>query len=264
MPNKFLILLFLPIAMFADFRPKETNNLVILLSFPRTGTCWASSSIQILTQRCCYYVSDVLAKSYSGNGLNFLNTKIDQNKPPFIRTHFPFAITSLRKPGNKLIVLSRSHRETVLRMGKLNSQGRFDRAIFDTFYENSPTCKNLSAVYKFFDAWPEDDRLLIEYEDLVLNPVKAMKSILTFINEPETNLDHYEKNLDHYRQKMVKTYSSLTPPKKWGGSLSKGDDPLFHSKQASKNDLQIIDEFIRKKVGEDLWQKYFAKYAIDI
>ena len=268
MLKRIFIFFFLPLAIFADVRPAQEKNLVILLSFPRTGTNWACNSIQLLTGRRCYYVAKSLQRLYTGDGLNRLSAKLNRSKPPLIRSHIPQAICPLKKHGNKLILLSRNHRETVLRMGKMNSEGIFDNDLFEKIINDDPSVSikisKYYPIYKFFDEWPKQSRLLVEFEDLVKNPVETMRSILAFIDEPETHLNDYRKNLEIYRSKSVESYDNQPVPKKWGGALSKGVDALFHSKQASKENLHKIDQFIRNKVGEDLWHKYFAKYAVDI
>lgn len=107
-------------------------------------------------------------------------------------------------------------------------------------------------------------KIIIYYEDLIKNTKKESKRILDFISEIETPLGRVKykerdfkdffNNYEIYRKKSLERYGVVT-----NGSITKGEDLVYHSKKIQNDDKEKIKIFIRDQYP-DLFDKYLLRY----
>lgn len=108
-----------------------------------------------------------------------------------------------------------------------------------------------------YDAWDPQNRLLIYYEDLLKSPRQTLKTVLNFFSELEENLDHFMENHEKYRHKTLHSYHQQYLDT--GGSMSKGDDPHFHSKHLPEKLQKSADQLLQTKFPV-LYARYLQCY----
>ena len=116
-----------------------------------------------------------------------------------------------------------------------------------------------AARLAFFDRWPEENRHLVYYEDLLLNPKETLTKALEFLGESDERMEEFLANFDSFKKLCLATYDQETKRLPLGPSISKGKDIHYHSKKVSKVLLFKADELFQKKYP-DLWEKYLARY----
>ncbi len=241
---------------------EKKDDVIIFLSNQCTGTNWAICCMQVLTKRKCYYLHEAVKGPITHDGFNFLELKLDQSLSPIYRTHYN-PPPSLRKEGNKLLVITRNYREVFLRRLTANKDRTIDQRYRDAIDNGAlePYINRFLRLYQTYERWPENSRYMFAYEDLIENPRETLEGILDFLGEKKSLLNHLMDLLGIYKHQMITIYSKLQDV--WGGSMSNGDDILYHTKHADKSVLKDIDDQFCACVSDEMWNKYFAKYATD-
>ena len=241
---------------------EKKDDVIIFLSNQCTGTNWAIGCFQVLTKRKCYYLHEVAKGPITHDGFNFLELELDSPKDPIYRTHYSIP-PSLRKEGNKLLVITRNYREVFLRRLTATEGQKVDVRYEDTIRDGNlgPYIQRFLRVYQTYERWPENSRYMFAYEDLIENPRETLEGILDFLGEPKNRMNHLLDLLGIYKERMLKIYD--TRQAGWGGSMSRGDDILYHTNHADKSILNDIDDQFRACVSDELWNKHFAKYALE-
>lgn len=107
-----------------------------------------------------------------------------------------------------------------------------------------------------FDSWPEERRHMIIYEDLITDPELTFTALTQFLGEDLSSVSAFMENYDQHKHICLEAYNPVQ------GAVSKGSDPLFHSKRVPKKILKEIDLLIAERWGK-IWEKYLSHYAED-
>ena len=207
-----LFLFFLTATLFA----KET----VILTEPRSGTHWLQASIQYLTKRPVHpFNPGRLRRNIRLHtfGLNILKIKIDRSKSPFYRAHTVKEIERFAKNATKygeenlLIFLTRNYHHCI------------PRHIYSFYPEKNPNdvvkkelwfADDYIERFRLYEKWPEKNRLLIYYEELMKNPESTMEKVLTFMGEPDTHFQSYKETLPHLTKKSTTFYKNVVLKRK--------------------------------------------------
>jgi hypothetical protein len=108
------------------------------------------------------------------------------------------------------------------------------------------------------------NKIIIYYEDLITNTKKESEKILDFISSIETPLGKIEYKIDDFedffnnyelnKNKSLKRYGMVT-----NGSITKGEDLVYHSTKIQNVDKEEIKNFIHDQYP-DLFNKYLLRY----
>ena len=77
--------------------------------------------------------------------------------------------------------------------------------------------------------WPEDNRVLIYYEDLIRNPKETLEKILLFLREDLDCLDLFIKNYDKHSKNTIQFYINTIGP-----SVTKDNTINYHANKLKK------------------------------
>lgn len=227
----------------------------ILLSYPRCGNTWTRCIIELLSNQPTF-PNEIIFR-------NKIKLHFDENIPYLIHKEH-----SLSDPFNerrtaviedaevyhkcKLLFILRDYKELLIRQKS---------SINDFLYNKNlePHKFNyLNNLYEF-DKWPADKKLLIYYEDLILNPFDTFRKILNFlsINVDEKCWDDFEENYEYYQKMSFDNYSETQNQ----GILPrvKNKDIHYHKKKLTKRKKEEMDNLIISKHSE-LYDKYLQKY----
>ncbi len=121
-----------------------------------------------------------------------------------------------------------------------------------------PTLKDPENMYlhilQIYDEWPEDRRLLIYYEDLILFPEKTLHQLAEFFQVDHASVSIFLKNLPLHRENAICIYEQDA-----GESTTRGENIYFHSKFFTKEDLILMDK-ICEESNPELFKKYLSRY----
>ncbi len=249
--KKLIVFVFVLTICFAD------ESTVIFVSPPRTGTNWFKYSVEGITNRYVSFWHRFHSKEpFIVPDETFYGAHhIDKSKDPILHTHYPYQhLHAYLNKGHKLILIIRNHKEYLLRRAKEKTKDRDEiiKKVTAPYFIFQYT-----QYFKFYEAWDEDKRLLIHYEDLMNDFETVMKKVLAFIGESDARLNRYVANIDYHKTKVLNIYNRIY--KKDGGAISGGKDVLFHSKDIPVETLEHIDHVIQKKYSH-YWETYLKRY----
>ncbi|MBS0619970.1 MAG: sulfotransferase domain-containing protein [Verrucomicrobia bacterium] len=235
---------------------------VLLLAAPRSGMHWIA-----------YSLCTVLDKNFI---MNRGPTEVDLFEGHF-RSNTSGVIYGAHNPKDlwiekdgekhdKLILIVRNYREALLRhfksnprwvLAELKEQAKFrylDESSALTFILYRDHYFNNLRVYDF---WDPSKRLLIYYEDFLVNPRPILEQVLHFLGSTDRfdALNTYFRNLEEHSTYCLGLYDSM------GGSHSKGKDPLFHTKQIGFEMAMQIDQEA-EALFPHLYNNYLKRYKL--
>jgi len=204
----------------------------LLLSYPRSGSNWVRYCLEFLTKRPTVGPDNTITPLNQPFGSRLeLGVNLDQNYLLY-RTH---NLIKVKKP---MILLIRNYKECVLRGFCMSKNLNTSKAL-GVAKSHSPIFeRNL----RTFNNWSED-KIVVYYEDLILNPEDTLKGILSFVGYGEEHLSDFLKNLEQHRAASLNEYSISQ-----GGCGTSGDKSTFnfYSNQFDKSFLCEIDKIFEK------------------
>ncbi len=234
----------------------KISNKEVLLTHKRSGTNMTIGLIQSIVRKPVLRFVDG-QPSFEGaiEGINRLNLKLDKSERHLYRSHsVNDYIRKLSPSHNKLILVLRNFKECILRNKWITINDLYNSMI-------SNSNRNAMSMYvnnlTFFHEWPvEETKLLILYEDLIADPVKETKKILSFLGYPDRVLRSVtRKRVDLILKQVYESYVDQHGINKTSG----GKKEIFHSRFASKGELKKLDKLVKKR-HPILWEKYLSRY----
>jgi hypothetical protein len=221
------------------------------LSYARSGTNLTSCYLQYLTGKPIKFLFD--ENSFLAE--NRLNVPIDYSKPILYRTHFPRDLKKIDKKNNKLLYILRNCKECIFRHNykQLASPEEYR----DMFKEDDVIIREYMEGLEIYDQWEPSLRLLVHYEDLLTDPMTVVTQILNFFEEPilrDLSSDLLEQISAQALASYDKQHRAIS-----GGSHSKGQDLLYHTKNLPHTILREIDSTLAENYP-GLWKKYLQRY----
>ncbi len=237
-------------------RLSPLKDATVVLTHMRSGTNWTICSLMYLTQRRFADLSHYPCPEIS-SGWNRLRVRLDPSKPYIYRTHSPERAGCVDRDANKLIMSLRNYKELFFR-------GRtFENATVGRFRKEMSTfIKSYLSYLKEFEKWPELNRYLFTYEELIHDPQKLFSSMLLFMDEPMTRMEEYMGNIQELKDIVLRAYTFKHKGK--GGSVTQGNYAVYHSSKVRSELVEELDYYMRQEAGEKLWQKYLSQYCTNL
>jgi len=217
------------------------------LTHPRSGTKWF--------KYCLIYGANRFF--LSGNNLwHNYGEEIDYSKPLITWSHNPKSFLRFQPKRDKLILLIRNYRECIIRRFGAKKINRIIREINEGGYNghNSPNC--YFEILSFFDQWPEENRLLIYYEDFMKKPKEILANALAFIGDDPAILEEFFENFDEHKAKSLAWRNSRSAHLR---PVSNGKDLTYHTRRISKKNAKLFDNAVKERYP-DLWKRYLTRY----
>lgn len=226
-----------------------------VLSFPRSGNTWLRYCLEFLTQRpsLAYYGLSCQPRQRTlGWSADF---PVDHRRAPIIKAHRAQEMVLhhndvMREPNpdtDTLILILRNPKECFARHQHQSWHSLLLNAAIGLGYEPRSYFDNIN----YFETWPSHMRLLVYYEDLIIDPRTTLTRILTFLKEPTTHLDQFMNAYEEHVQKCLVVY---------GRNTSKRNDIFFHSKKTSHAYHMQIDNWITAAYPH-VWTQYLQRYT---
>lgn len=249
-----------------DFNHLEnTKNAVFLLSTPKSGTNVISGSLSVITRKPISWlywkrtILDPTSKWREHPSYNRLNLDLVTDIPLLYRTHYEFdELLQIDSERNKLIFVTRNPKELLYR--------RF-------LLENEPTAqptaefieeflKEYLNAWYVFHAWHPKNRVLVYYEDFIVNDEAILVNLLNFIDEPPLYLDDFLTHKQDYMHRLLDSYKKQHTHNSGGSSSINGPKPIHYSKNADSSVLQFIDHYL-KTTAPHIWELYLKRFQCE-
>ncbi len=216
----------------------EREPYALFLTYPRSGRTWMTYCLKTIidkgTNENAWIVHPSVHPPY-----------LDPEKKHFFHRHYENRISSFVNPkSDYLLVIVRNPIESLVR-----HCGSARNAI-KQFRSQSHYFRNL----QYFDKWKPKRRYLVYYENFIRNPKQELEKILRFLDAfEEESLDAFIEEFAQHKQACLEQYE------KNGGSRSRGEDLLFHSKNCSQKELSKLVSLMKKHYPT-VWKNYLSVY----
>lgn len=183
---------------------------------------------------------------------NRLDLDLNFEKNPILRSHAPLE-HKLSPP--KLIFILRNYKDVLIRENINKYKYDPNKLLFD-IKADSVSMRNYINRIIYFNNWDPTNRLLVYYEDLLVEPVKELKRVLEFLEEdiPESL---NENDLLNISRKVKESYHKQFINE--GGAHTKNNELIVHSKNIPLLTQQKMDAFIKLNYQE-IWN-YLERYS---
>ena len=213
-----------------------------LISYPRSGNHWVRFIIEWFSGK-------------PTNGLSLDDPPIHKSIPnknilSHVKTN-DFIIHKSHftpKKANKLILILRNPKECIYRHKKKLDKENIDNYMsLINFYNNHKKMK-----------------LLLYYEDLILNPKDVITDITKFLEiYSEKKMNNFMENYDFLFKESIKVYDNSGKTKKVFGSKlrtseTKGEKIIHHSNKINEKELSQYNKYIENKYKHI--KKYISRY----
>lgn len=190
---------------------------------------------------------------------NPLHLKYNQEAPPIlIRSHLTAFINSFNKHENKLIFILRNPIESLL----ASKEMRHNKNL------NSISRREIEDYFKYiqcFDMWPQENRLLIYYEDLIRDPIEVFARTLEFLGKSDERLELLTYDLERLKEESKRTYANhfkKLPP-------CSNDQPDYHiyrldNPEAVKQQVSHYLYQLSPKIYDTYLKRYFLPASQDL
>jgi len=232
----------------------EVKPRTYLLSHPRSGNTWMRYALEFLTKRPTTFSLDEVDFSIpemdNPIGVVFPDLGVDPSKPSIIKMHNLGSLAN-HHPEDKLILVVRNYKESLMR--------RFSN--ITTVFHQITLNEHLSYFTNLrdYDRWDPKRRMLIYYEDFLLYPRETLSKLLEFLKEDSSRLDLFFQDFEFHRQRALAYYDQFQAPIDFP-SLSRGEDPTYHTKKLTTRQRMRFDMIVQKKYSY-LFEMYLSRYA---
>ena len=235
--KKLVVCFFVSVGLLAQHpnfkEPATVQHTDIFLSFMRSGTNWLFTCIQALTHKPLFYIEHNGKNTYSLRaGINHLKAPVDHSKKPLYHSHI-FRLVNQFPKNNRLLMIVRNYKEVFIRRVRDNAEN------YARLIQKKRQFAAYCAYLKVFDSWDPASRHLVYYEDLIAKPRETLKGVLDFLGESDHRLNEFMQNYESNRLATVQSYHKVQSAR--GGSMSRGEDVFFHSKQVPTELLRKTD-----------------------
>ncbi|MDX8430969.1 MAG: sulfotransferase domain-containing protein [Candidatus Algichlamydia australiensis] len=247
MMKKILFGLIAVATLFSSPNEAPVSPKIGLLSYPRSGSKWFMYVLLFGAERN-WKINHQLWKHFQ--------TEIDYSKIILDHSHHKKVFARHFQPErDKLIVLVRNYRECIIRRHGAAKIAQIISSIKNQNFEKLNTNWYFDQL-AFFDEWPEENRLLVYYEDMILRPREVFEEVVAFIGDDPVILEDFFAS---YKEHVAKSLAWRSAKEKTMRPVSKGKDLSYHSKRISEKEIYAFDEAVKKSYP-DLWEKYLTRY----
>lgn len=208
------------------------NNKNVLLSYPRSGNHWVRFIIEWFSGRPTKGLTPADPPIHKNLPNKDILAHVNGNNFIIYKEH------GIPKGNlNKLILILRNPKECIYRHTKDLKVGQIDSYMkLINFYNNYGGKK-----------------LLIHYEDLILEPKNIITTITKFLEiYKEEKINNFMENYDLFFKESVNIYDNTNKNKIISGnkkrvSETKGEKILYHSKKIEETKIKDFNNYINKK-----------------
>ncbi len=260
MRKLYLLLLLLPSALLAHNEQashlirSHTGPKIWLLSYPRSGNTWIRYCLEYTTGRASWH--HIYLKPINCPIGWMLNFPIDTQKNPLWKVHSKEEMSVFGKRYNPhkdyLILIIRNPKEAITRHENRIPDYELLKGTTSNMYTKS-SCY-FGNLY-LYDQWDKDKRLLIRYEDLLVDLRPQLEKILNFLGDSTDCLEEFFATYQEHRDRMIELYCQ----NEGGGSQSRGAAALYHSNAIPPDTRKQIDSWIAELYPE-IWQAYLKDF----
>lgn len=264
---KYLFLFFcifsLDASNIAHFKnPRLNRNIVFCLSTPKSGSNLITGCLSAITRKPIswfYWADSILdptSKDRQHISYNRLGLPLVSDIPLLYRTHYEISeLMKVPSTQNKLIFITRNPKELIYRKFFLqtpvseNPDIEFIADYLDEYLES----------FKIYDTWFPDNRMVVYYEDFILQDDQILLQLLQFINEPPVYIDDFLEHKQEYLLRLLQSYSNQHTHNNGGSSSQNKPKAIYYTQNASHKTLKSIDDFIIAR-APIIWEKYLKRY----
>ncbi len=236
---------------------KSVDYMTFLLSEKNSGNTWCRYLIEYLTKKPTMQADHHKVTANLPLGMTFSDLKINLNSPKvwkchdvgFMKRAAKVAGKKLNKNKDKLIFILRDYKECT------SSHFHSKQAIKRMLLASSA---HYFTILDLYDSWSPENKILILYSDLVLNPQKVLEQLAEFFDISDRNFDTLIENIDFHRERLRSLYSrEFKTPKSIENGYSKSA-LTYHQKKLPESFWEEIDDILLKKYP-DLCEKYVER-----
>lgn len=243
-------------------KAEHLKNQQFLLTNECSGSHFFLLSFQKLTNRCIRGRMWLDQYQINWQAFNYFNVEIDYSKPTFYWGHEYNSLNRMNSNKNYLIMILRNFKDNLIRRmimaGKISKENYNAVEAFKMLKKNLLENEAFTHEYflrlKLFHKWNANNRLLVRYKKMILNPVDTFEEVLDFLGDSKENLFEYAQNLESFKLRTLNFYE------KKNGSITKGKNFNFYRMNVPKELLKEIDFIIADKYPI-LWKEYLSIYA---
>jgi hypothetical protein len=222
---------------------------VVLLSYPRSGNTFTRYCIESLTKRPTsnnLKKNDQIFLSYFQK--HFPDLMTDGSKPIVIKSHGILEKELSKYTNHGLILLLRNYKEALVRH-QIDPKNSHPLTISDDLF-----CPSYTRCIHNFCNWPNNNKLVIYYEDCIDNPELFIRQIVNFFQSDQNIANEFLASLDHHRERVLKLYDKVE------GSKSQGKATNYHRKQLPKRQKLSLDRNIIRNTPKEFVKEYLIRY----
>lgn len=225
-----------------------------MVTLPRSGTHLFCNLIMYSFGTPCTHI-------YNGRLLkNETEAKINWDLDEVCHAHASGKVLKKRKPGDKLIYIVRDYKENCINQDHKHLPCVDSDEEFIEWFK----ARRYPGAYRtnllFFDEWEEGCKLLVYYEDLLMNPEKVARDVADFLGydyDEDTFLERMEA-FSKVQESLRTFYYTRYRDRNQGGS--KGLNPKHYQLNFSKKSRDEVDRIMRRQFK--LFDKYLSRYYL--
>lgn len=223
--------------------------MLILCSYPRSGSTWTRYYLEYMTQRPTSGIGDgSVARKHPQLG-------VDRNAKKY--AHKTHQITSEdRKMCSKLILLVRDPVEAITRHGwsegwkhKSNDDKALAKLEHALGHDTIQRINYMNLIKSYEEC--KHPKLMVYYEDLCSKPAETLESIREFLELPEDRHNKFMQNYDSHKARSTSKYAA--------GSITRGEDLNFWAHKLKPRTRVQIYTKLREQQPE-LYDLYLSRY----
>lgn len=223
-------------------------NCTILLSYSRCANSWLRFCIEAISGQPTYPDNDYIKELR--NNITVKGDYILRKEHSLDDTYNEECVCIIDNNDiyhkQKLIFLLRNYKECIIKQ-----EGTYNDAIVGKQEGQYNYMENLIE----YDKWPDDKKLLVYYETLIVNPNYVLNECVKFLDLNVDKANEFIDNYTYYKDLSIKSYDNNTEM----GSSTKGKGCKHHSKILTKEQHKEWDDNIRKH-NPEMFDKYLSIY----
>ncbi len=243
-------------------QPNTVKNRVFILTNPKSGSHLLMYSIMKLMNRPVrgrvpywHYENDPPFFTLP----NPLNLPISFEKQTVYWGHEYNSLPALNHSHNKLIMTLKNYKETICSQIFLREKKQIPnnttlwQLLQKEVLGQGLIFREFMLRLKTFDEWSEDNRCLIDFEDLLHHPETFAPQLLQFL-EDDSDPDEFIAHYGEFKKEVRAVYD-----KKSNGTGT-GSNSKHFSEQMPTRVLQRIDRYVQFRYPK-LWDKYLSRFS---
>ena len=240
----------------------NTRGATIFLSTERSGSNLISTSLAAITRKPISWlhwktsVFEPNSERKQQPAYNRLHLPLITDQPLLYRTHGAFEeLRQIPSYANRLIFMTRNPKELIFRKFSLQSPQEAPDLLFVEDF-----LKKYLTAFEMYEAWDENTRMLVFYEDFIGRGDEILLELLSFMGEKLLFFEDYRMHREEYLARLLESYKEQH--QKVAGGLSSRDGPtaIYYTKNAPMETLLQIDAYIERKAPL-IWKKYLKRFS---